>query len=166
MNKATINTIVVSVFSILPYLLISLVYTALTDGHAKTFWMALGLLYGARLFFGLIETLSWTLLWHFYGKKQAVNRAVEFLRVNQFPMRKYHHDNFSTYLSRIQGGDDYAEYPQSLKASAIGIECELALLEELAVWPAARMRSAWETALDHYAPREGALKVLTLSGSS
>lgn len=158
MSNATVNATIVFAFSMVPYLLVSWGYTAFTDGDAKTFWTALGILLGARLFFSLIEAFGHILLWHLYGKGVAVKRAVEFLRANKFPMREYEHDDFANYLCRIQ---EFDEYPQSVKSSAKEIERELALLEKITVWPATRMWSAWDVALNIYAPRERALKVLT-----
>ncbi len=153
------SRVILLFFSMVPYLLVSWGYTTLTDGDTKAFWTAMGCLLGARLFFGLIETLGDVLMFHLYGKKFAVERVVKILRAHEFPMREYEHDDFSAYLCRIY--DNFANYPQSLKSTAREIEGGLIMLESVAVWPSARLWSACDAALDIYAPKERATKVLT-----
>ena len=80
-------------FAMVPYLLVTWGYTELTNGDTKTFWTALGILLGVRVFFSLIETLGSVLSWRLYGKNFMVQKMLEVLRANKFPMREYSHDN-------------------------------------------------------------------------
>lgn len=137
-------------FSLVPYLLVSWGYTELTDGDTKTFWIALGTLFGFRLFFSIIETFGGILTWRLYGKKFMVERALEVFRSNKFPMREYRHDELGNYLARIEDND---EVSPSVKRAAKDIETMLTIFENQGILVSARMYSATEIALDLYSPK-------------
>jgi hypothetical protein len=59
-----------------------------------------------------------------------VKEAVAFLRTNGFPARQDAHDNFLTYLARIQ---DDPQYPAALRESAKEMEPTLALIEQVGI---------------------------------
>jgi hypothetical protein len=90
------------------------------------------------------------LYWKLYGRKLAVKNALAFLKGNQYPQREYAHDNFGNYLARIQ---DDPQYPPTLRQSAVDIERVLDLIEEAGITVGARAHSAYNMALDIYAPR-------------
>lgn len=148
----TRSRIVMSLFAFVPYLLVSWAYTALVDGDAGDFGIAFALLVGARLFFSLIETLGSVISWRLYGKSFMVNKFLELLRANNFPKREYSHDDFLSYLSRIQDGP----YAASLKGSAREIYFLLSTFESIGILLGARMHSATEAALDEYSPKSEA----------
>ena len=137
-------------FAMVPYLLVSWGYTKLTDGDTKRFWIALGVLLGVRLFFGLIEILGGVLAWRLYGKKSMVEKALEMFRSNKFPMREYSHDNLGNYLARIEDSD---EVSLTVKRAAKDLETVLGMFENLGILVGARIYSATETALDLYSPK-------------
>ncbi len=145
--------LVIFAFSMVPYLLVSWVYTALTDGESATFWTALGVLMGVRLFFSIIEGIGKVLLWRLYGRNLVVGTAVNIFKTREFPQRKYPDDSLGDYLCRIQ---DDPEYPSRLRQSAAQVEQTLVVMEEFGILVGARMHSAYEAALDIYAPRERA----------
>jgi hypothetical protein len=142
-----------------PYLLVSWGYTELTNGDPKTFWTALGVLFGARIFFGIIETLGSILSWRLYGKKFMVRQMFEILQANKFPKRFYSHDDILNYLARIE---DSEEMSPSMKSAAKQLEFLLATFENLGILAGARMYAATEAALETYSPRSAA-KELTFS---
>ena len=98
------NLITISSFSLIPYLVVAWGYREMTEGDANTFWIALSVLLGVRLFFSVTETLGNVLYWRLYGRKLAVGNAVAYLRASEYPPRQYAHDNFGNYLARIQDG--------------------------------------------------------------
>jgi hypothetical protein len=152
MNDAR-SYIILAIFTLVPYTLVSSAYMALSDGGAKEFWGAFGVLIAIRTFFSLIETLGGVLSWHLYGKKLTVEKFLQFLRTNNFPEREYEHDSFLNYLARI---DDGAEYPSSVKAAAKQMHLLLETYESIGILLGARMNAASEVALDIYSPRSRA----------
>ena len=152
MNDAR-SQIITALLAFVPYLLVSWGYTTLTNGNAKDFWVALGVLLLVRLFFGIIETLGAVLSWRVYGKKLMVKKHLEFLRTHNFPRRTYAHDNISAYLLRIEDGP---EYSAPLKTTAKEMRSVLELCEGFGILLGMRMHSAAEAALDVYSPRSEA----------
>lgn len=148
----TRSRIIMSLFSFVPYLLVSWAYMALVDGGASQIWTAFGVLVAVRLFFSVIETLGSVLSWRLYGKQVMVNKFLQLLRVNNFPKRHYAHDDLLNYLARIEDGP----YPTSLKASAKEIELLLSTFESMGILLGMRMYSASEAALDAYSPKSEA----------
>lgn len=144
--------ITMGLFAFVPYVIVSWAYMALVDGGARHFWSAFGVLVAVRLFFGGIETVGSVLSWRLYGRKSMVNKFLHFLRANNFPKRKYAHDDFQNYLARIEGGP----YTASVKASAKEINFLLSTFESMGILLGMRMHSASEAALDAYSPRSGA----------
>src|SRR6266851_5065447 len=102
MNDAKSGLIITLIFSFVPYLLVAWGYTKFTSGNAETFWTAMAVLLITRLLFSVIEFLGSILSWRLYGRKQLVDRVVSWLRINNFPKRYYHHDDFSNYLGRVE----------------------------------------------------------------
>lgn len=152
MNNAMSQTIV-ALFAFIPYLLVSWWYKALTDGGVKEFWIAFGVLLAVRLFFSAIETLGSILVWRLYGKRIIVKRHLDFMRANNFPMRKYSDDDFLDYLARIE---DDPEYPASIKGLGKEMRAVLVTCEGLGILLGMRMHSAADEALDVYSPRANA----------
>jgi len=148
----TRSRVILALFALIPYLLVSWAYMAFVDGGASEFWRTFGLLIVVRLFFSVIETLGSILSWRLYGKKFMVNRFLELLRANHFPKRQYAHDDFLNYLARIEDGP----YPPSVKASAKEINFILATFENMGILLGMRMHSATEAALDAYSPKSQA----------
>ena len=146
----TRSRLVMWLFAFVPYLLVSWAYMALVNGDSSDFWKAFGLLVAVRLFFSVIETLGTVISWRLYGKRFMVNKFAEFLRTNNFPKRKYAHDDFLDYLSRIE---DEPTYPTSVKASAKEIYFLLSTFESMGILLGARMHSASDAALDVYSPK-------------
>jgi len=52
---------------------ISSVAAYFVGGGTKTFWTAIGVFLGARMFFGIIECFGGILVWRLYGRKVAVD---------------------------------------------------------------------------------------------
>ena len=149
MNNPRSQTIVAA-FAFVPYLVIAWGYMAIADGGAKEFWGALAALVVVRLFFSIIETLGSVLSCRLYGRKFMVQKYLKLLRANNFPKRKYAHDDFLGYLARVE--DDPTSSP-STRAAAKEIEFYLGTFESLGILLGMRMHSAAELALEQYSPR-------------
>ena len=149
----TRSRIVMSLFAFVPYLIVSWAYMALVSGDSSDFWKALGVLVAVRFFFSVIETLGTVISWRLYGKRVMVNKFVEFLRANNFPKRKYAHDDFLNYLARFE---DEPSCPASVKASAKEIYFLLSTFESMGILLGMRMHSASDAALDVYSPKSEA----------
>ena len=137
--------------AVIPYALVAWGYTKLDP--ETSFWAALGVMIGVRLFFAIIETLGGVLAWRLHGRAIAVNNALRLFRENEFPARLYRHDGLSSYLARIV--DDDSTSPE-LRRTAQETERMLGLFEDVGILPGWRLRSATEAALDIYSPREKA----------
>lgn len=146
----TRSRIIMSLFAFVPYLLVSWAYMAVVNGDSGDFWKALGLLVAVRFFFSVIETLGTVISWRLYGKRFMVNKFVELLRANNFPKRKYAHDDFLNYLARIE---DDPSCPATVKASAKEIYFLLSTFESMGILLGMRMHSASDAALDVYSPK-------------
>lgn len=142
--------LVTAAFAFVPYALVAWGYTELADGNCEMFWTAFGVLLGARLFFSIIESLGGILWWRLYGKKNTVQKVLEMLRVNRFPLREYKHDDISNYIARIKGND---EILPPVKIAAYQLEFLLATSEDRGILEGARIFSAAEIALDAYSPK-------------
>jgi hypothetical protein len=144
--------IIIALFSVIPYLLVSWTYMEFAGGGSKQFWGAFGVLIAVRLFFGVIETLGSILSWRLYGKKLMINRFLGLLRANNFPKREYQHDDFSAYLARIEDG----EYADSTKTCAKEIGFLLSTFESMETLQGMRIHAASEAALEAYSPKSEA----------
>jgi hypothetical protein len=151
------DALIVTVFAWIPYILVVWGYTKLTDGDAQTFWIALAVLLGVRLFFYVIETAGSILCWRLYRRHIAVDKALTWLKRNNFPQREYKHDDLSNYLARIE---DSPEYSEPLRKAAHELYSALCFIEELGILVGARSWAAWNAALDIYAPSSRAPKQL------
>ena len=147
------NPMAISIFSVIPYLLVAWGYKELTNGDTKTFWIALGVLLGSRLFFFIIERLGDILSWRLYRRKIVVDNALTFLKANGFPPRKDPDDDFLGYLGSIQRDPECAA---SLRKSAFDLEKILAAIEQIGILVGARTWDAWDAALNIYAPKSHA----------
>ena len=152
-----IHPLTISMFAAVPYVLVTWGYVKLTDGDANAFWIALGLLLGIRFFFYIIETLGDVLCWRLYQRRIAVDNAITFFRSNGYPQREYQHDDIGNNLARIQ--DDHRYLPL-LRNSAGALERTLTFIEGLGILVGARTWATFNAALDSYAPRSKATKVL------
>jgi hypothetical protein len=146
----TRSQIIMGLFAWVPYVLVSWAYAKLSDG---SFWAALGVLLGVRLFFGVIETLGSVLAWRVYGRKKAIEANLAVLRASAFPRRTYRHDDFLNYLSRIE---DDESCTGDVKAAAKQWHQTLALYESMGILVGMRMHAAADAALDIYSPRNDA----------
>jgi hypothetical protein len=149
MNSAK-SGIIVLVLSLVPYLFVSWLCAELIDERLRTFWIAFGLLIGARLFFSFIECLGGILIWRIHGREVVVQMFLRVLKENKFPTRYYQHDSFLNYLSRIE--DDCGS-TQELKFEVKAFEKMLLMWENSGVLAGARMHAATEIALERYSPR-------------
>lgn len=147
--KDTHANIMIALFSVVPYLLVSWAYMEFANGGTKEFWTAFGVLIAVRLFFSVIETLGSIVSWRIFGKKLMVDKLLRLLRENNFPKREYRHDNFMGYLSRVEGGP----YAESVKTSAKEIYFLLATYESMGILLGMRMHAASEAALEAYSPK-------------
>lgn len=149
MNDARSQTIM-ALFALVPYLLVSWAYMSLTNGNVSDFWKSLAVLLAMRFFFSVIETLGSVLSWRIHGKKIAIKKNLEVMQANNFPKRRYSHDDFLNYLARIE---DDPECSTSLKAVAKQMEIVLATCESLGHLIGARMHAAADEALELYSPK-------------
>lgn len=136
-----------AVFACVPYVLASW-------GCAKFsevgFWPALGGIVAIRLLFGIVETLGSALAWHLYGKNQMIERNLSMLRSNNYPKRRFAHDDFLNYLSRLEEDD---ACPQQIKIAAKQWEQALAFFEGSGILLGMRMHAAADDALNIYSPK-------------
>jgi hypothetical protein len=145
----TRSNIIITLFSVIPYLLVSWGYTALVDGAEKQFWGAFGVLIAVRLFFSVIETLSGVLSWHLYSKRLMINKFLRLLWENNYPKRTYKDEDFLDYLSRIEDGT----HSDTLKKSAKEFYSLLSTFESMGILLGIRMHSASQAALEIYSPK-------------
>ena len=138
------------IFALLPYVLVAWGYKQLTNGGTEDFWSALGVLFGVRLFFFVIERLGDVLSWRVFRRRTAVNSALTFLKANEYPPRKVGDTDFIDYLQSIQRDP---VYPESLRTSAYGMYQALVTVEGIGITIGARSWDVWDTALEIYTPK-------------
>ena len=146
----TRSEIILALFAWVPYVLVSWGYANFSEG---SFWSALGVLLAVRVFFGIIETLGRVIAWRFYGKKKMIERNLNLLHTNNFPKRQYAHDDFLSYLSRIE--NDYT-CPQEIKMAAKQWKQTLAFFENSGILLGMHMHTAADEALNIYSPKHEA----------
>lgn len=146
----TRSQIIMALSAWMPYVLLSWGYAVVSDG---SFWFSLGVILAVRLFFSVIDTFGSVLSWRLYGKKKAIERNLNMLRANNFPKRKYAHDDFLNYLSRIE---DNSTFPEQLKVAAKQWEQALAFFESSGIILGMRMHAAADEALNIYSPKHEA----------
>lgn len=139
-----------------PYVLVAWAYVKFFDPHGS-FWIAIAVLLGVRLFFSVIEFVGSVVAWRIYGRQHSVHTMLQFLIANKFPMRKYVFDDPSTYLFRLRDKTDVSDVSDDTRGAARQIEAILDFLDEIALVYSWRARAAFERALDIYAPPEKAL---------
>ena len=122
--------LIVSAFTLIPYLLVAWGFTALTDGEASTFWKALLALIIVRTFFALIEALGGVLKWRLWGRNVLVGQALNWFTSRQFPQRKYAHDYMGNYLARIESDP---EQPPALHMAATELNRMFLAYEEFGI---------------------------------
>lgn len=146
----TRSRMIVALFAFVPYAVVAWGYMALTNGRVNDFWAALGVLLALRLFFSVIETLGGVLTWHLHSKRVVVEKNLEFLRAHGFPKRTYSHEDFLSYLVRIE---DDPEQSTSLRAAAKEMHSVLATCEGMGILLGMRMHSAGEAAFEVHSPK-------------
>lgn len=126
-----------------PDLLIAWLVMLSNDGKQATFCWTLGALFGVQLFFTLKSTIAASLVFRLYGKRRLTEIAGQFLRANNFPRPQVGEDT-DDYLERISHSD---EFPINLRLIAASEHAKLQQLEQQAILPVLRVRSAYDTAL-------------------
>lgn len=149
-NEEVKSGIIVWLLSLVPYVLLSWGYTALIDGHARDFWIAMGALFAARLFFGIIEGLGGILVWRLYGKRVMVRKFLTILQQGNFPKRKYSHYDFGSQIAWMQGND---EFSAELQTAARDWQIMAMMTEQRGILSGMRLHSAAEAAYDIYSPK-------------
>lgn len=135
--------------SLIGYPLIALLVASAIEEGAP-FWPVLGVLLVLRALFWLVEFLGDVLTWNLFRRRIFIRKAIECLRMQKFPMRKYSHDAFDTYLNRIQDDDEYSE---EVKECARKIHLEIKVAgESMSFWRMYRIWDCWNVALDTYSP--------------
>lgn len=144
-------------FSWLPYLAVAWLYMKLGDDTWESFRTALLWLLVARMFFSIIELLGGIAAWRIYGKRALTDIYLEVLRSNHFPPRKYSHDDFLAYLTRVED-EDYGGYEISSETRKAATEFRSALTvhESTGLLAGMRHSSAVEAALEIYSPKSKA----------
>jgi hypothetical protein len=149
------HDLIISAFTLVPYLLVAWGFTVLTDGEASTFWKALLVLFAFRTFFALIDTLGGVLRWRLWGRNLTVAHALDWFTSRQFPQRKYADDDMGAYLVRIE---DDPEQPLALRMAAAELDRMFGVYEQFGILVGARFRDAYRVALEQYAPSSRASK--------
>jgi len=148
--NGTRSNITMGLFSFVPYLFVAWGCMAFVNGKASEFWTALGALVAIRLFFSIIETLGSGLSWRLCGKKILVDKALRFLRENNFPKREHAHDDSLAYFGRIEDG---GKYDASIRTLAKEMTFVMTICEHTGILAGMRMYSAADAALDMYSPK-------------
>jgi hypothetical protein len=149
------HDLIVSAFTLTPYLLVACSFTALTDGEASTFWKALLVLFALRICFGLIDTLGGVLQWRLWGRNALVAHALNWFTARQFPQRKYAEDDLGNYLARIEQDP---EQPHALRMAAAELDRMFLVYEEFGILVGVRFHDAYRVAFEQYAPSSRAPK--------
>jgi hypothetical protein len=105
------------------------------------------------LTFAAIETFGAILSWRVYGKRMMIAKNLEILRSNHFPPRRYRHDDFSTYLYRIE---DDADCSAAAKKAAVQMTAVLTIFSGMGVLAGMRMHSAADAAFELFSPSSAA----------
>src|SRR5688572_28798645 len=126
------HDLIISVFTLIPYLLVAWSFAVMTDGDGETstFWKALLVLILLRTFFAVIDTLGEVLRWRLWGRKLFVAHALNWLTSRQFPQRKYADDNMGNYLARIEQDP---EQPLALRMAVAELERMFLVYEEFGI---------------------------------
>jgi hypothetical protein len=149
------EAIAFSLVGLVIYVAVAWAVAEWTDGGQKTFWIALGIILAARLFFGVVEGVSSYIYWRLRGKQSAIDGFLRSLRGHDFPRRYYDHDDFLGYLCRVR--DDPAVPPET-KWEARAMEAMLAMFENAGILSGVRWHAASEIAFEAYSPRSQAPK--------
>jgi hypothetical protein len=149
------HDLIISAFTLLPYLLVAWIFAVMTDGKTSTFWKALLILILLRTFFAVIDTLGKVLRWRLWGRKLLVAHALNWLTSRQFPQRKYADDNMGNYLARIEQDP---EQPLALRMAVAELERMFLVYEEFGILVGARFHEAYRVAFEQYAPPSRASK--------
>jgi hypothetical protein len=150
MNDKAKSLLVVVALSLVPYLVVSWGYTHLVDGGARAFGQALWVLVIGRIFFAAVETLGSTVAWRLYGKLPVVSKYLTLLQTHKFPERIFAHDDLSSYLDRIEQGEEFSD---ALRNSASDMRKALDISENAGLLISKRTWAAAEEALEIYSPR-------------
>jgi hypothetical protein len=141
--------------SLAPYLIVSYGLSKIDDGHFISFWGAVGLLVGLRLFFGLIEWLGGMIQWRLLGKKVLIEWYLDYFRSHGFPECEHNDYNVLSYLGRIQDGGS-PRYSVELQRAATMLSGQLALLEDMGIIIGMRHMAAANEALNNFLPKSNA----------
>lgn len=134
-------------FSSLPYLMLAWALMVITDGDAKDFWLALGVLLVLRMFFSAVEALGGILLWRLYGRRFAVRKTLAVFRTNDFPAAELGEDVYA-YLYRVQRAPGCSA---QLRDRVQELEFDAVKSVGKGWLPGRRARSAMQQALNEYA---------------
>ena len=149
--------LVVSAFTLLPYLVLALIFAVFADKDEKA-WMfivAFLVLLALRTFIVLMNTVSGILQWRLYGRKELVAYALNWYASRQFPQRRYADDDLGNYLAKIE---DDVEQSLAVRLAATELNNQFLIYENFGILVGARFRKAYEMAFEQYASRSRAAK--------
>lgn len=128
----------------------------------SNFWNIFWALLLVRFGFSVIETIGDLLSWYLYHKKIVVDYMVNYFKAHKFPQREYSHDGILGYLSRIDNNylDPEEFFSEALITKARNVEQDFVKAENAGMIAGWKVSSAYDEALDVYAPRTLATKKL------
>jgi hypothetical protein len=147
--------LIISAFTLAPYLLVAWGFTVMTDNEASTFWKALLVLSGLRIVFAFIDMLGGVLRWRLWGRSVSVANALTWFTARQFPQRKYADDDMGNYLARIEQDP---EQSLALRMAAAELGRLFLIYEDFGIFVGSRFHDAYKVAFEQYAPPTRASK--------
>lgn len=145
------HELILGAFSWLPYVLVAWIAA---EALEESFWGALVVLFSARLFFTVIETLGGIVRWRLYGRSKMVESTLATLRSYRFPQRDPLDGDFSNYIARVEADERQGV---NLRLAARELSTIPRVFAHVGMLAEARVHSAHDEALERYSPRTGSL---------
>lgn len=130
----------------IPYAILAYAYNWLTNGTNNDLTIALLVLLGGRLVYGVIDQLTALVAWKVHGRKRAENAFLALMRENHMP-RMAHSGSLSSYLSYI---DDDSEENSAVRSAARQISTIISQSQHESLMGGNRVERAACAAYDRY----------------
>jgi hypothetical protein len=89
----------------IPYAILAYGFNRIIKGSDHDLTIAIIVVLGGRLVYGLIDNVTAALAWRFHGRKRAIEAFLKLMRENRMPRRESPADSLGSYLSYVDSDD-------------------------------------------------------------
>lgn len=133
--------------ALLPYVGIAGIVQMVTK-EDYAFWYALGILFGGRFFYSVLDAFGGFMAWRFTGRETFINLLLS--EMNGLPPKELYTSDMNTYLTEVR---DEPSHGLRIQRKVIEIQAALQQAKLQGFFQAMRIDSAADEAVRRFSPR-------------